>query len=1051
MISLPPAPILAALWLAVSAGLAGATDRYKANNQDNLQLGSSWTNGAPGSGDVAVWDATVATAGNATNNLSAASIWGGIRILNPVAPIKLGSSNNSTLSLGGSGLDLNQSSTAQDLWLALPVTTVQPQTWSLKSGRTLIAGETNAGVNFSASTTVNGHVKFPSSLSVIDGGTLAIPDGTTVEPTLSFAGAVVQIGNNSGGGVLSQTGGSLILNRTDGSSGSPKSALVLGSANNATAVYNLTGGSLSDTTPNSASTVIIGNGSGVNATWNIAGTGQVQVVGLRMANAANVTATLNLSNNCSLTLTSTGANNNFDVGRITTSGTTYNSASLNLFGGTLNCLPTLNVPHGNGPGFFNLYGGNAFIGGNLNLQDSGAGNGTVTVSGGSLTVSNSINLPAGGSGTGTFNLNGGGVVVSSFTRSGTNSGTLLLNGGVLKPRTATASFIANNIIVNVGSNGACLDTSGFSVTIPAALLHSGGAYPDGGLLKLGSGTLTLTASNSYTGPTVVSGGTLLVNNTVGSGTGSGDVLIQANAALGGSGTIAGSVTVEPGGTLLPGLTIKGTVTQVPQPAPSFTELVVQDRTNLVFSGSNGIPNAPLYLRTSTNAMLPLGQWTLLAAGQSGSDGTFCFTNALNPAFNAQFYALALTQPPLDTEVLAMLANIRDNGFNSDPDTDNGLGGLWINWRFGTTPLQVNFNGSGLPDDPAVVNPPRHDPLTDLRYLHNLLWYRQRQGIDTQFDADIARYTGIVKYEFNNSQNERGWICDEEFLPMFWLSGDDFFRQQTLGQAAYFANSLYRSNIGAYYKTSSTHTNGYYRVDWEVEIGCALVQAGNLFTNADWVSKGYQMVQYAYDHAYLTNYHLFLQQMDDVFLPDGSVNPNQSFFEDSSTDGGSLRFGSIGQEAISLLHVYLVTSNQLFLSRALDLLDPLTVESNLFGLWDTPNGGYFEGLDFPGPTFQSPGVPSLASGKKEAGRQITMLQAYHLANFVTTNRYATTEAALLNVALQKAYYAPGHGVLYEMRPDWSLVSVGGVSEDWVTTEAMGIVLEALFSLGEPRPW
>jgi hypothetical protein len=62
-----------------------------------------------------------------------------------------------------------------------------------------------------------------------------------------------------------------------------------------------------------------------------------------------------------------------------------------------------------------------------------------------------------------------------------------------------------------------------------------------------------------------------------------------------------------------------------------------------------------------------------------------------------------------------------------------------------------------------------------------------------------------------------------------------------------------------------------------------------------------------------------------------------------------------------------------------------------------------------------------------------------------------QTTLLNVALQKAYYAPGHGVLYEMLPNWTLVASGGVPEDWVTTEAMGIVMEALLSLGEARPW
>jgi len=42
-------------------------------------------------------------------------------------------------------------------------------------------------------------------------------------------------------------------------------------------------------------------------------------------------------------------------------------------------------------------------------------------------------------------------------------------------------------------------------------------------------------------------------------------------------------------------------------------------------------------------------------------------------------------------------------------------------------------------------------------------------------------------------------------------------------------------------------------------------------------------------------------------------------------------------------------------------------------------------------------------------------------------------------------------VHKFGPNWTLVTTGGVSEDWVTTEAMGIMTEALFSLGEPRPW
>ena len=73
---------------------------------------------------------------------------------------------------------------------------------------------------------------------------------------------------------------------------------------------------------------------------------------------------------------------------------------------------------------------------------------------------------------------------------------------------------------------------------------------DGALTKTGAGTLALTGANLYTGPTTVSAGTLLVNNTSGSGTGTGTVSVASGATLGGTGTIAGNTTVS--GILSPG-------------------------------------------------------------------------------------------------------------------------------------------------------------------------------------------------------------------------------------------------------------------------------------------------------------------------------------------------------------------------------------------------------------------------------------------------------------------------------------------------------------------
>jgi autotransporter-associated beta strand protein len=81
--------------------------------------------------------------------------------------------------------------------------------------------------------------------------------------------------------------------------------------------------------------------------------------------------------------------------------------------------------------------------------------------------------------------------------------------------------------------------------------------------KVGTGTWTLTGANTHRGTTTVQEGTLCLNNTTGSATGTGDVIVKTGATLTGAGIISGPVTMEPGAILSPGpgtLTINNVVT-----------------------------------------------------------------------------------------------------------------------------------------------------------------------------------------------------------------------------------------------------------------------------------------------------------------------------------------------------------------------------------------------------------------------------------------------------------------------------------------------------------
>ena len=150
-------------------------------------------------------------------------------------------------------------------------------------------------------------------------------------------------------------------------------------------------------------------------------------------------------------------------------------------------------------------------------------------------------------------------------------------------------------------------------------------------------------------------------------------------------------------------------------------------------------------RTFYAAFLPL--LTLLLAGCSQATAP-----DTSPTTHVSLHGNASIQ---DIEI-DLLTNIKDNGFDSDA---NGSGGLWVNWRYGTRPLQTNINGTGEPDGTSV-HPPRRDELTDLRYIHNLWSYKQQNPADRSFDGEIARYTPIIKSEFAHAHNERGWLYDK---------------------------------------------------------------------------------------------------------------------------------------------------------------------------------------------------------------------------------------------------------------------------------------------------
>lgn len=164
---------------------------------------------------------------------------------------------------------------------------------------------------------------------------------------------------------------------------------------------------------------------------------------------------------------------------------------------------------------------------------SGAGTFTKLGAGGLvLTGSNSF--------TGGTTLGGGTLALGSANALG-SAGTISFEGGSLQSTASnTADYSAR--FSNAANQAYRIDTNR-TVTLASNLSSSGGTFT-----KLGAGSVILGGSNSYTGATTVSDGTLVINGSLANS----DVTVENFATLGGSGTIASLVTVQAGGTISPG-------------------------------------------------------------------------------------------------------------------------------------------------------------------------------------------------------------------------------------------------------------------------------------------------------------------------------------------------------------------------------------------------------------------------------------------------------------------------------------------------------------------
>jgi autotransporter-associated beta strand protein len=238
-----------------------------------------------------------------------------------------------------------------------------------------------------------------------------------------------------------------------------------------------------------------------------------------------------------------------------------------------------------------------------------AGNATITTNSGGVTFF--FDNSTGGSAQ--FITNGTGLVDFSGSL-GPNGDGRITAGSIAG---SGSYYIGGGNTLVVGSNRLSTTVSG----VIADFNPCGCGIPGSGALeKVGTGTLTLSGTNSYTGTTAVNGGVLDVEGSIAA---SSLTTVNANAALMGAGTV-GTATIAGGGIFLPGNATPGSFMTVAGNLAFQSGALYRVQINAVTSTFANVTGTATLAGTVGASFAPgstvMKQYTILTAagGRSGS-------------------------------------------------------------------------------------------------------------------------------------------------------------------------------------------------------------------------------------------------------------------------------------------------------------------------------------------------------------------------------------------------------------------------------------------------
>jgi autotransporter-associated beta strand protein len=341
---------------------------------------------------------------------------------------------------------------------------------------------------------------------------------------------------------------------------------------------------------------------------------------------SGVTGTYHLSGNSALTSNSGQTVGQYGIGKFTQDGGSNHNLGI-ILGSYANSFGTYTLNDGSVSA--------ASITAGVN------GTGTFNQNGGAVTISSDtpgLNIASQTGSTGAYNLYGG-MLTLHFLKKGNGNASFNFGGGTLQAGAAFTSSLDMNLN-GIGSvvgtlYNATVDTAGVPVTLSGILSGVGG------LNKLGSGTLTLSASNSYNGNTFINAGKLSLTSSGSIGStpiidilsgATFDLSAKSSFSLGGtqtimgSGNILGNVIASSGSHVSPGnsagtLTLAGNLTLNDGALLDFELASTSNSDMISMSSSTLYLNNQDFFDFNFTALSGFGQgtYTLIDAGTISGD------------------------------------------------------------------------------------------------------------------------------------------------------------------------------------------------------------------------------------------------------------------------------------------------------------------------------------------------------------------------------------------------------------------------------------------------